>query len=82
MIADYSLGLIKVTLICLSVIFAGWSLWSEWSVCSNEKSTVACGYGAQNRTRECMGNTSVCEGSLIETRYCQLPPCNGKKEKK
>lgn len=42
-----------------------WSDWSEWSICS-----VECGQGYSARKRECLGNTSNCEGPSTEIKVC------------
>ena len=50
----------------------GWSEWSEWSECSRD-----CGGGRQQRTRNCDGRASDCDGPALMERVCNLEACKG-----
>ncbi|KAM4544149.1 SCO-spondin [Fundulus diaphanus] len=55
----------------------GWSLWSQWSLCSSE-----CDSGVQTRARFCSSPTPQhggrnCTGPHIQTKDCNSHPCSG-----
>ena len=47
-----------------------WSDWSSWNNCSK-----LCNNGRQSRIRECKAGPKMCEGSSIETRWCNTHNC-------
>ncbi|XP_058945108.1 coadhesin isoform X2 [Pocillopora verrucosa] len=50
-----------------------WTIWSEWSACS-----TTCGRSLKFRHRTCITRqSSNCQGVNLETKYCQVPMCDG-----
>lgn len=55
----------------INVCASSWSDWSDWSPCS-----VTCGFGKQQRTRNCLSGEGNCPGLAIGTKFCFPPPCD------
>ena len=63
--------------LCYLIVDGGWSLFGEWGSCS-----LTCGGGVQDRQRTCTNPSPAfggrpCDGSSMETRFCQQFPCPG-----
>ena len=62
---------------CLIIVDGGFSPFAEYSECS-----ATCGGGVQSRMRTCTNPVPQflgkdCEGTLVETKMCNVQPCPG-----